>query len=63
MRATEYQSIIDSARRASLAAKQAMRICEAAAKAFKSEVDVLEACVVTMESKLPLRFHDFHDVD
>ena len=63
MRATEFQSMIDSARRASLAAKQAMRICEAAASAFKSEVDVLEACVVTMQTKLPLQFCEFHDVE
>ena len=52
MRATELQSMIDSARRAKLAAKQAMRICEAAAKAFKSEVDVLDTCQSAMESKL-----------
>ena len=64
MRATEFQSIIDSARRALRAAHSAQDICHAAAEHFAAEVGVLEACVQHMESKLPFRFrHPFVDAD
>ena len=63
MRATEYQSIIDSARRALRAAHSAQDICSAAAEHFAAEVGVLEACVQHLESKLPLSFRPYFDVE
>ena len=63
MRATEFQSIIDSARRALRAAQQAKTISEAAAEHFATEVGVMEACVLHLESKLPLSFRPCFDVE
>ena len=57
MRATEFQSIVDSLRRAVRAAQGAQDIAVAASEHFAAEVGVLEACVQHMESKLPFRFH------
>ena len=56
VRVIELQAVVDAARRASSAAKQAKRICESAARAFSSEAEVLDACVENFERVIPSTF-------